>query len=557
MLRLAPVLTLALFLAPVAAGLLGTLLPAFNYLPALGGVSLALHPWRDLLAWPGLPRSLAVTLLTGFGATILSLLIATLILARLPRGALLRRLHALLPPLLATPHAAMAIGLAFLIAPSGWLARMVSPWATGWDRPPDLLIVQDSWGLALTAGLVLKEVPYLLLVGLAALGRMNVDRALALGASLGYAPRTAWLRGVLPGLYAQLRLPVYAVLAFSLSVVDVALILGPSNPPTLGPQILRWFSEPDLRFQFVAASAAMLQLALVVAGIGTWRLGEIAVAIVGRRVIRRGARPAVRVDPGRPLAVLLVGVAGLGLLAIAHWSFAGPWRFPAALPHDFTLDTWRAQGTGLATPALLTAALALLATLVALLLALACLENERRHGIRPGAGALWLIYVPLLVPQTAFLFGMQAVLIRLGLDGTWTALVWTHLVFVLPYLFLTLSESWRRLDPRYARTAACLGARPGRIFVAVVLPMLLRPILVAFAVGFAVSAGLYLPTLFAGAGRFATLTTEAVTLAGSADRRVVAAFALLQAALPLAVYAFALLLPALLFRHRRGLRGAA
>ncbi len=555
MLRLAPVLTLALFLAPVAAGLLGTLLPAFHYLPALGGATVDLQPWRDLADWPGLPRSLLITVVTGFGATILSLLVALFILARLPRGALLRRLHSALPPLLATPHAAMAIGFAFLVAPSGWLARLLSPWATGWERPPDLLVVQDPWGFAIIAGLVLKEVPYLLLVGLAALGHMKVDRTLALGASLGYSPRTAWFRTVLPTLYTQLRLPVYAVLAFSHSVVDVALILGPSNPPTLGPQILRWFSEPDLRFQFVAAAAAMLQLALVVIGIALWRAGEIVVAALGRSLVRRGSRPRAIVDVAPPLAILLVITAGLALLAIALWSLAGSWRFPAALPQVFTVDTWRSQGMGLVTPVLLTAALAVLATLAALLLALACLENERRHGLHPGRGALWLIYVPLLVPQTAFLVGMQIVLIRLRLDGTWLALVWTHLVFVLPYLFLTLAESWRRLDPRYARTAACLGAGPARILFAVVLPMMVRPILAAVAVGFAVSAGLYLPTLFAGAGRFATLTTEAVTLSGSADRRVVGAFALLQAALPLAVYAVALLLPAVLFRNRRGLRG--
>ena len=130
LLRLAPLLTLALFLAPLAAGLIGTLLPAFHYLPALGGGSFDLQPWRDLFAWPGLARSLTVTLITGFGATLLSLLVTILILARLPTGTLPRRIQSFLPPLLATPHAAMAIGLAFLITPSGWLARMVSPWAT-------------------------------------------------------------------------------------------------------------------------------------------------------------------------------------------------------------------------------------------------------------------------------------------------------------------------------------------------------------------------------------------------------------------------------------------
>ena len=51
------------------------------------------------------------------------------------------------------------------------------------------------------------------------------------------------------------------------------------------------------------------------------------------------------------------------------------------------------------------------------------------------------------------------------------------------------------------------------------LPMLLRPMATAAAIGFAVSVAQYLPTLFIGAGRVATLTTEAVTLSSGADRR--------------------------------------
>src|SRR3546814_8869083 len=73
-------------------------------------------------------------------------------------------------------------------------------------------------------------------------------------------------------------------------------------------------------------------------------------------------------------------------------------------------------------------------------------------------------------------------------------MVWSHLLFVLPYVFLTLGDPFRALDARYARTALCLGARPNRVFWQVKLPMLLRPVLLALAVGFAVSVTQYLPT---------------------------------------------------------------
>ena len=169
-------------------------------------------------------------------------------------------------------------------------------------------------------------------------------------------------------------------------------------------------------------------------------------------------------------------------------------------------------------------------------------EREPRAAPRTGTRSLWLLYVPLLVPQIAFLFGAQVLLVRLGLDGTAAAVVWAHLVFVLPYLFLSLADPWRALDPRYARSAASLGASPARVLFAVKIPLLARPVLIACAVAFAVSVGQYLPTVFAGNGLVATLTTEAVTLASGADRRVIGAYATVQALLPMAVFAAALAL---------------
>ena len=79
----------------------------------------------------------------------------------------------------------------------------------------------------------------------------------------------------------------------------------------------------------------------------------------------------------------------------------------------------------------------------------------------------------------------------------------------------------------------------------------------AFATGFAVSIAQYLPTIFVGAGRFATLTTEAVALASGSDRRLMAVMALWQQLLPLIVFALATLIPAYRFRHRRAMSQTA
>ena len=76
------------------------------------------------------------------------------------------RLRRLLGPLVAIPHSTIAVGLVFLLAPSGWLMRLISPALTGLEQPPTWGLVPDPYGLVLILGLVAKELPFLLLLAL-------------------------------------------------------------------------------------------------------------------------------------------------------------------------------------------------------------------------------------------------------------------------------------------------------------------------------------------------------------------------------------------------------
>ncbi len=557
-LSLFPLLTLAVFLLPLAAGLVGTLLPAFGYLPALGGESLSLAPWRALFAAPGLREALLLSLGSGVGATLLALALTLGFAAAFQGSRLFARVQSLVAPLLAMPHAAFAIGLAFLLAPSGFVARLLSPWLTGWTQPPDLATIQDPWGLAMTLALVAKEVPFLLLMTLAALNQVPAARLLAVARTLGYGKTAAWLRFVLPAVYPQLRLPLFAVLAYALSQVEIALILGPTTPPPLAPLLLRWFADAELALRYQGAAGALLQLGLVLGCIACWLAAERLIACLGRRLLESGRRGGggglTRLLAGGGFG-LAVGLALATLLLLALWSLARQWRFPDALPASWSLATLDHALPVLQSPLRTTLLAGLGASLLALILVLGCLEHEARRRVAMTRRALTVLYLPLLVPQVAFLFGVQILLLLGHLEGSWAALIAVHLLFVLPYCFLSLAEPFRALDPRLATTGLTLGLSPTRVFLAIKLPVLLRPILAALAVGFAVSVGLYLPTLFAGAGRLTTLTTEAVALASGADRRQAAVFfALLQALLPMLGFLLALWLPRLTWRNRRGLR---
>ena len=544
-------------MVPVIAGLFGTVLPAVGLLPALGGRTPSLEPWRVLFAQPGLAGSVRVTLVAGLGATVLSLVAVALFCATAHASRWFRWIQAGVAPVLATPHVALAIGVLALAAPSGVVVRLFSPWATGWRQPPDFVTVGDGWGVSLMLGLAMKEAPYLLLMTVAALNGVPAARLMAVARCLGQPAPVAWLKAVFPAVYRQLRLPVLAVLAYALSAVDVALLLGPAGPPPLGVLVVRWFFDPDMARVFPAAAAACLLLALTLAAVLLWVGGERAVGAVGRWWAASGtAGGAAAIWLGGLIVPVLLAAALLSLGVAGIWSVAGPWRFPDAWPTRMDGTAWAAQAGGMAGPFRTTLGAALAATGLALPLSVAALEAVARHGAAARPEWLGLVYVPLVVPQLSFLFGMQVALVRLGLDGGWAALVWAHLVLVLPYVLLSLRGPWSSLDPRLVRAAAALGASPNRVLVRVKLPVMLRPLLAAGAVGIAVSAGQYLATLFAGGGRMASLATEAVTLASGGDRRVLGVYAVAQAGLPLLFFALALGLPRLVWRHRAALRGA-
>jgi len=145
---------------------------------------------------------------TGVLSTFGALLGCLLLVAGWQGTRVFAALEKLLSPLLSVPHAAAALGLAFLVAPSGWLARLTSPWLTGLERPPDLLIIGDPGGYALIAGLIAKELPFLMLMTLAALPQINTSARMQVVETMGYGKVRGWMLSVLSALYAQLRLPV-------------------------------------------------------------------------------------------------------------------------------------------------------------------------------------------------------------------------------------------------------------------------------------------------------------------------------------------------------------
>lgn len=513
-------------------------------LPLLATAALALGALFDAKAWralaqdPQWARALALSLWTGLASTTLAWWATRALLAQAFVQQRLARLLRGLPAMLATPHAAFAIGLALLLAPSGWLLRALSPGLTGFDFPPPWPTTQDPWGLGLIVALALKEIPFLLWTAATQLQRDDVRQRWqaehALAQTLGYSPRRAFDRVVWPQLAPRLFGPLVAVLAYGLTVVDMALVIGPASPPTLAVLAWQWLQDADLATNAQGAAAGGVLALAVGASVLLWQLLQ---ALAAQRV-RQGSgargRPRPVTGPAWGTA-LLVAVYAAVLLALAVGSVAGVWPFPALWPETLTsqawASVWASRGTVLTTLALAAASAAL-----ALAWSVAWLESAPRRwdaALRP------LLYAPMVLPAVLWVVGLYGLALWLRIEGRWPALLLAHTLMALPYVLLALAPAYTGFDPRYRAISDSLGRSRVHFLLRIKWPLLRRALAASATVGFAVSVAQYLPTLYLGAGRWATVTTEAVNLAAGAQRSLTSAYAGLQWLLPVLGFALA------------------
>jgi putative thiamine transport system permease protein len=509
--------------------------------------------WQALAQEPLLLQVLTLTLWTGLSSTALAVGATALLLCATVgqrSGNAAHPLSRWLAPLLAVPHAAFAIGLVALLAPSGWLLRLLSPWATGLSAPPPWPTTQDPWGLGLIAVLVLKEVPFLLWAALAHLQRPDVARRLQqelrLAHTLGYSAAQAWWRVGWPQLLPRLRAPLLAVLAYGLTVVDVSLIIGPTAPPTLAMLTWQWLQDADPATNAQGAAAAwVLALVLAVCAAALW-------AGMRWRIWRtrwtRGCTPGHAPAHGTPrqrmgpyatgapwpVATLLAVYAAV-MLALLMGSITGPWPFPDVLPMAWTPAAWSSVA-GSHDSVWTTVWLGTGSACAALAWAVAWLEWAPARWQQRMA-ALWML--PLVLPAVLWVVGLHRLSIAWGLDTTATGLWLAHTLACLPYVLIALQGPYFGFDRRLQQVSATLGQPHAVFLLRVKWPLLRAPLAAALAVGFAVSVAQYLPTLYVGAGRFQTITTEAVTLAAGGQRSLSAAFAWLQWMLPVLVFGLA------------------
>lgn len=249
---------------------------------ALIGGSYGTDAWQRLLGDDGFRDALVFTLRTALLATVISVLLAVPLAMALRRSTALARGLVALP--LPVPHLVIASVAVLWLGPAGLADRVAAT----------LPIIADSFGWGVIVVYVLKEVPFLALLMLAAFGDDDRSREEA-ARTLGATRWERWRGILLPQLYRPTLLGSLVVAAFVVGSTEVPQIVGPLTPEALTTwsiTVVR-LRGPIARPDASAALAVTSAIVLLLAAAALW---------LGARALRAsttGAEPLPDEHPSR------------------------------------------------------------------------------------------------------------------------------------------------------------------------------------------------------------------------------------------------------------------
>ncbi|TGR10532.1 ABC transporter permease [Mesorhizobium sp. M4B.F.Ca.ET.190.01.1.1] len=135
---------------------------------------------------------------------------------------------------------------------------------------------------------------------------------------------------------------------------------------------------------------------------------------------------------------------------------------------------------------------ALIAGIAGTLAAVGAVRGLKQLRIPLSAAALG----PLALPQIIFAIGIFPLMARIGLAGSYTAVIIGHVVVCIPLVFVTVVASLRAYSPNLELAAMTLGASWLRCFYSVTLPMIRPGLIAGMVLTFAFSMDELIITLF-------------------------------------------------------------
>lgn len=310
--------------------------------------------------------------------------------------------------------------------------------------------------------------------------------------SLGMRPMAAMIRVVLPVLRPMLLAATLMVLIMSLGSFAAPNILGGGSFTMLGPLIknLTGLGRPDM----AAILGLLLGLVTIAMMIWSLRLENSSHLAQGSKT----ARPFQRLKLRNPVvnvvvhviayALVIINLAPLIVTALLSFSSAQAVR-DGNLGQDLTLDNYRQilDMPSVSQPLINSLELCAVAIPIAMLIGTAVAHFSHKHNNRFTDLFQMSLFLPYFLPGVLIglglllAFGGKALLVggHVLVGGYWILPI-AYIVLLLPTTTRFIRAGYAGLDPALDDAARSLGARSGRRFALITLP-LLAPVLVQVA----------------------------------------------------------------------------
>lgn len=490
------------------------------------------------LAYNGLFTSIANSLFLALVAPLLALYVAFLVYSQYRFNPRWQTLEQRLAPLLSLPHLAVALGLVYLFSSQSMVwSALCSLFG---HNAPDWLGLPRKSLVTMLLAIGIKEVPFFLLI-FSALGRqLAIKDWLLQGRALGYSEGASWWLLVFPVMLRQSRLALLAAMAYTLSVLDISLLIGPNIPELYAVVLYNWqtgFSAIEQSQAFLGNVVLLLMLGLLVVSIylHEWmarkHLGTLAVMANPLKITRLGRIFSFWLSF---FTLLTLGILVTFFLWSMGWSKNG-----ATGLTELSFKLWKEEWFFMQQPLLHSLNIAIFSSVLGVAMSLLALELQRQSK-RYLPDYVWLMAI--LLPQLSMVYGWQIAhnAISASYHSAWIIL--SHLPFTFAYSYLVMRGPFQSLNRHYEMVAASFGYSYWQQWWFIRFALLRPALLSALAIAFSVSIAQYISTLMIGAGRVATITTEAVAIAAGNEPAITAVYMLVQATLPFMAFLVASML---------------
>lgn len=436
-----------------------------------------------------------------------------------------KKLEKVLSFFLSVPHLAYMIGVLFLISSTGFFARIFSlENFSGLDH--------DPLALSLAIALGFKESLFLLFVLLPKLYNEKLKKENIVSLTFGHNAFTSWQYVLWPQMIKSLRYSSWIVLAYSVSVVDLSMAIGPTNPPPFSVVLWEFFQNPGEISQAKSLLGSFVMIFQLIFLIILWEsLLKINFFIIKKIFLYKNKKINLQWNP--PTLFIFwfyITLLFLPFFILLLWSFGENWVYPNIFPASLTVKNIILSFVEIKEHLWTTGLLAFFSSLISVVLCLIWLEWDRLPYL--GFADVLILLVPIF-PMLPLLFGLQIYLKKMIFLNPFMSVLYVHIFFNFPFVFLILKNYFFDFDKRYKFISASLGKSSYDFFIKIRLPLLKKGIFTAFSIGFAVSIAQYLSTVMIGAGRVETMTTDMIVAVAGEKRKGMAIFGLLQMLLPL------------------------